>query len=144
MPSLECRSIYNAIGFVCWPKGLGRLKVDNMMPPSLSCLCQAHRMGSAFCQQSSEKKWRHCTVLNSVQSSLSLPRNKHMRPRLKAPLKVCTHRHWAVSFSRWCCRWQLMRFCVNGRKQERNRDLQVAFVMSFSRTNQLLAQLDAQ
>ena len=131
--------IYNAIDFA-GPEAL-KLEVNNIKPP---CLCQAHRMVSASCQQSSVTKWRIYTVLNSMQSSLSLPRNKHMRPSLKAPFKVCTPRFWAASFSRWCCRWQLLRFCFNGRKQETNRDLQVAFVMSCSRTNQLLAQLDAQ
>ena len=47
-------------------------------------------MVSASCQKSLVTKWRNCTFLNSLQSSLSLPRNKHMRPRLKVPFKVCT------------------------------------------------------
>ena len=54
MPSLECRSIYNAIDFA-GPEVL-KLEVNNIKPPWLSCLCQAHRMGSVSCLQSSIKK----------------------------------------------------------------------------------------
>ena len=110
-----------------WPRGLGNQSRQHQASRDRFVLLVGHDVivlvpgpqdGSASCQMSSVTKVK----------AISGPH----------------YRYWAVSFNRWCCRWQLLLSCVKNRKQVRNQSLQVAFVISWSLPNQILAQLDAQ